>query len=82
MPPAAVRNGRQRPTAVNSRAAELHHRRMASNPTLLPKLGVDPPLVRAGSVSEGSSTGIGGRQRSPTVQRNRRSPTLQLKQQG
>ena len=36
--------------------------------------------VRAGSVSQRSSTGIGGRQRSPTVQRNRRSPALHLTQ--
>jgi hypothetical protein len=38
--------------------------------------------IRAGSVSQRSSRGIGGRQRSPTVQRNRRSPALQLMQLG
>jgi hypothetical protein len=39
-------------------------------------------LVRAGSVPQGSRTGISGHQRSRTVQRNRRSPALQLTQQG
>jgi hypothetical protein len=38
--------------------------------------------VRAGSVSQRSRTGIGGHQRSSTVQRNRRSPALQLMQLG
>jgi hypothetical protein len=43
-----------------------------------------PPLrsVRAGSVSQRSSTGIGGHQRSPVVQRNRRSLALRLRQLG
>jgi hypothetical protein len=36
--------------------------------------------VRAGSVPQRSTTGIGGHQRSLTVQRNRRSPALQLRQ--
>ena len=40
------------------------------------------PSVRAGSVSQGSSTGMGGHQRSPTVRRNRRSRALRLKQLG
>jgi hypothetical protein len=38
--------------------------------------------VRAGSVSQRSSTGMGGHQRSSTVQRNRRSRALRLKQLG
>jgi hypothetical protein len=38
--------------------------------------------VRAGSVPQRSSTGIRGHQRSPTVQRNRRSAALQLRQLG
>jgi hypothetical protein len=45
---------------------------------------VQAPLrsVRAGSVSQRSSTGISGHQRSPTVQRNCRSWALRLKQLG
>jgi hypothetical protein len=45
---------------------------------------VQAPLrsVRAGSVSQRSSTGMGGHQRSPTVRRNRRSGALRLKQLG
>jgi hypothetical protein len=39
-------------------------------------------LVRAGSVSQRSTRGIGGRQRSLTVQRNRRSEALWLTQLG
>jgi hypothetical protein len=38
--------------------------------------------VRAGSVPQRSHTGISGHQHSPSVHRNRRSPALQLKQQG
>jgi hypothetical protein len=38
--------------------------------------------VRAGSVSQRSSTGMGGHQRSPTVRKNRRSRALRLKQLG
>jgi hypothetical protein len=38
--------------------------------------------VRAGSVPQRSRTGISGHQQSPTVQRNRRSPALQLRQLG
>ena len=45
---------------------------------------VQAPLrsVRAGSVSQRSSTGIGGHQWSPTVRRNRRSLALRLMQLG
>jgi hypothetical protein len=45
---------------------------------------VQAPLrsVRGGSVSQRSSTGMGGHQRSPTVGRNRRSRALRLKQLG
>jgi hypothetical protein len=45
---------------------------------------VQAPLrsVRAGSVSQRSSTGMGGQLRSPTVRRNRRSRTLRLTQLG
>jgi hypothetical protein len=38
--------------------------------------------VRAGSVPQRSRTGISGHQRSPTVQRNRRSLAVQLKKLG
>jgi hypothetical protein len=38
--------------------------------------------VRTGSVSERSRTGVGGHQRSPVMQRNRRSPPVQLKHLG
>jgi hypothetical protein len=38
--------------------------------------------VRAGSVPQRSTTGIAGHQRSPTVQSNRRSLALRLKQLG
>jgi hypothetical protein len=38
--------------------------------------------VRAGSVPQRSSTGMGGHRRSPTVRRNRRSRALRLKQLG
>jgi hypothetical protein len=41
-----------------------------------------PSLVRAGSVPQRSTTGIGGHQRSPTVRRNRRSRALRLTQLG
>jgi len=40
------------------------------------------PRVRVGSVPQRSSTGIGGHQRSSTVQKNRKSPTLQVMQLG
>jgi hypothetical protein len=40
------------------------------------------PLVRAGSVPQRSTTGIGGHQRLLMVRRNRRSPALQLMQLG
>jgi hypothetical protein len=39
-------------------------------------------LVRTGSVSQRSRTDINGHQRSPRVNRNRRSPALQFKQLG
>jgi hypothetical protein len=42
----------------------------------------DEPSVRAGSVPQRSTTGISGHQRSLTVQRNRRSLALWLKQLG
>jgi hypothetical protein len=40
------------------------------------------PSVRAGSVSQRSSTGMSGNQRSPTVRRNPRSRALRLTQLG
>jgi hypothetical protein len=42
------------------------------------RLGLDPRWVHAATVARG----IGGHQRSPTVQRNRRSLALQLTQPG
>lgn len=75
---ATVAHGQQRSLPE---VAGLGHRWMASSPTVLPKLAVFRP-VRAGSVPQRSSRGSSGRQRPPTVQRNRRSPALQLTQQG
>jgi hypothetical protein len=66
---------RARP-ADRSRVAEDRSTRSRPRPD-----GTGRP-VRAGSVSQRSSSGMGGHQRSPTVRRNHRSEALRPKQLG
>src|SRR5215216_3694280 len=67
--------GRYRPSAWPERPGKTkHHRHRQAIPSR--------SSVRAGSVSQRSSTGSSGHQRSPTVWGNRKSPGFRLNQQG
>jgi hypothetical protein len=84
------RDRRDRSAGGELRAGASQQRRPGCHHRTRPVAGVlggqaaQAPLrsVRTGSVSQRSSTGVSGHQRSPRVQRNRRSLALQVTQLG
>jgi hypothetical protein len=65
-----VANGQQRSL---TEVPDLRHRRVATNPTVLPKLAV---LVRAGSARHKEPLVLGGHERSLSANENRRSEAV------